>query len=485
MGTRRGRREARSAGGSVRPLEGELSSGSPLVVQGGHVELLDDTFTVLTNGAVAIEGGTIAQVGDAAEIRARYPGAEVLDATGKLVMPGLVNAHTHLYSALARGLVADIAPSSNFTEILEHLWWRLDRALTLDDVRLSAAAGALDLVRNGTTSIIDHHASQVHVDGSLSAVAEPLLDAGLRFNLCFEVTDRDGPDARDAGLAENERFGRDVAGGAAGGASAGATGDATGDGRLVGASVGLHASFTLDDGTLERAAGMASDLGVGCHIHVAEATADVDDSLRRCGKRVVDRLDSFGVLGQKTVAAHCIHVDDDEVATLIDTGTMVAHNPQSNMNNAVGCADVPGMLGRGVLMGLGTDGFTASMFDEMKVANLVHRHEAADPRVGHDVASRLCLSNNQTIASRLFGVPVGCIEEGAAADLIVLDYDPPTPLETGNFGGHLIFGLTGWMVETVVIGGRVVMRDRQFTTVDAERTAALARERATELWARM
>jgi len=441
-----------------------------LVIRGGHVALLDDDFTVLSDGAVAIEGGRIAAVGSAADIASRYDGAETIDASGKLVMPGLINAHTHLYSALARGLVADIEPSSNFTEILEHLWWRLDRALTLDDVRLSAAAGAIDLIRNGTTTIIDHHASQVHIDGSLSAVAESLNESGLRFNLCFEISDRDGTEAREAGLAENERFGREVA---------------SRDGDLVGASVGLHASFTLDDGTLERAAGMAADLGLGCHIHAAEDVADVEDSVSRSGKRVVERLESFGILGPRSIAAHCIHVNERETALLAESGTIVVHNPQSNMNNAVGCADVPGMLGSGVLMGLGTDGFTASMFDEMKVANLIHRHQSGDPRVGHDVAARLCLMNNQTIASRLFDDRIGRLEPGALADVIVLDYDPPTPLQTGNFGGHLIFGLTGWMVETVIIDGRVVMRDRELTTVDSRDIEARARERARDLWKRM
>ena len=448
-----------------------MSAGSTLLIRGGHVALLDDELTVLSDGAVAIVGNRIEAVGSAADVGARYDGAETIDASGKLVMPGLINAHTHLYSTLARGLVADIEPSSSFTEILEHLWWRLDRALTLDDVRLSAAAGAINLIRNGTTTIVDHHASQVHIDGSLSAVAEPLDESGLRFNLCFEVSDRNGEEAREAGLAENERFARLAASG-------------RGDGR-IGASVGLHASFTLEDATLERAAGMAADLGLGCHIHAAEDVADVEDSVSRSGKRVVERLDSFGILGPRSIAAHCIHVDERETAVLAESGTIVAHNPQSNMNNAVGCADVPGMLGSGVLMGLGTDGFTASMFDEMKVANLIHRHQSGDPRVGHDVAARLCLLNNPTIASRLFDDRVGRLEPGALADVIVLDYDAPTPLQTGNFGGHLIFGLTGWMVETVIIDGRVVMRDRELTTVDAREIRARARERARDLWKRM
>ncbi len=253
--------------------EGGLPTESRLVIRGGCVALFDDKFTVLSDGAVAIEGGRIAAVGSAADVDSRYGGGETVDASGKLVMPGLINAHTHLYSALARGLVADIAPSANFTETLEHMWWRLDRALTLEDVRLSAAAGAVDLVRNGTTTIVDHHASQVNVDGSLDAVSEALRDAGLRFNLCFEVSERDGAAAREAGLHENERFARKVAGRTGPAVKAAPAPADSGDGRQAGASVGLHASFTLDDDTLERAAAMASDLGVGCHIHAAEDIA--------------------------------------------------------------------------------------------------------------------------------------------------------------------------------------------------------------------
>jgi putative selenium metabolism protein SsnA len=447
------------------------------------VALLDEQLTVLNGASVAIVGGRVDAVGAGAALEGRYRDAEVIEAGGRLVMPGLVNAHTHLYSALARGMMAEIEPSGSFTEILEHLWWKLDRALTEEDVRLSAHAGAIDLVRNGTTTIIDHHASQANITGSLSAVAEPLLETGIRANVCFEVSDRDGEGAREAGLAENARFAEWVASDA--GRDTATRKSAGASGPLLGASVGLHASFTLNDDTLRRAGEMASSLGTGCHIHVAEDRADVEDSLSRSGRRVVRRLESFGILGPRSLAAHCIHVDADEVSVLRETGTSVVHNPQSNMNNAVGRSDVPGMLEAGVTVGLGTDGFTASMFDEAKVANLIHRHAAGDPRVGHDVASRLCLGSNPDIASRLFGDRIGRIEPGALADIIILNYDPPTPLQTGNFAGHMIFGLTGWMVETVIVGGRVVMRDREILTVDEHTILAKARERARGLWARM
>jgi putative selenium metabolism protein SsnA len=459
---------ARAAGSCVpeQPLADEaitIIAGGTLVTGGRDPAFIED-------GAVAIGDGVIREVGPRAEIDERFRARVRLDAAGKLVMPGLINAHTHAYSALARGIAVDLAPSTNFVEILEHLWWRLDRALEPADTRVSASVVAIDSIRNGTTTIVDHHASQVAVGDSLSEVAAALDAVGIRANLCFEVTDRDGADKREEGLRENERF------------AAWAAGAAT---DLLTASVGLHASFTLDDATIERAVGIARDHGIGCHVHAAEDRADVEDSLKRSGKRVVERLESLGALGPRTLAAHCIHIDGRERALLRETGTCVAHNPQSNMNNAVGCADVPCLLDEGVLVGLGSDGFSASMFDEAKVANLIHRHEAADPRVGHDVAMRLLLGGNPTIASRLCGRAIGVLEPGSAADVIVLDYDPPTPYVEGNFGGHFVFGLTGWMVETVIVGGRIVMRDREILTVDAGEVAAEARERARSLWGRM
>ncbi len=451
---------------------------SRLLISGGTMFTGGEGGRVVADGAVLVEDNRIAAVGacrDIERLAADGSGVERIDAAGGLIMPGLINAHTHLYSALARGLMANLDPSSNFVEILENLWWRLDRALTNEHNWYSAAAGALDLIANGTTTIIDHHASQVCVTDSLENVAEALTDIGIRANLCFEITDRDGPTKRDEGLAENESFGRRVAA-----EHSSAEGE-----RLLTASVGLHASFTLDDETLDRAAALACELGVGCHIHAAEDRADVDDSLRRCGKRVVERLHEHGILGDRSIAVHGIHLSDAEFGILKDTNTIVVHNPQSNMNNAVGRSNVIRMLEEGILVGLGTDGFTGSMFDEMKVANLIHRHDAGDPRVGHDVAMRLCIQNNPSIASRVVGDRVGVLEPGALADIIVLDYDPPTPLVDGNFGGHLIFGLTGGMVSTVVINGSVVYRNREFLTVDAGATRARARELAADLWERM
>ena len=445
-----------------------------VIVAGGRVFTGGPGPRLIEDGAVAMSGGTIADVGSASDLAPRFPDAVRLDATGKLIMPGLINAHTHLYSALAVGMTAEIEPSANFVEILEHVWWRLDRALSTDDVWHSAAAGALDLVRNGTTTIVDHHASQSNIEGSLGTVSSALSEVGLRANLCFEVSDRWGARERVEGLRENERFADSLE-----------QLVAEGEIPMLGASVGLHASFTLEEETLDEAAAIAGARGIGCHVHAAEDRADVENSIARTGKRVVERLHDHGVLGRRTVAVHCIHIDSDEAAMLRDTDTIVVHNPQSNMNNAVGRADVAGLRERGVLVGLGTDGFTSSMLDEMRVANLIHRHDSGDPRVGHGLGERLCLDNNPEIAGRLFGGTFGTLTPGAAADVIVLDYSPRTPLLAENFGAHATFGLTGWMVETVIIDGRIVMRDREFLSVDSERVLARSRELARDLWRRM
>lgn len=497
----------------MRGIGGVVGQQATTVVAGAVVVPRAEQGSVIQDGAVVIRGKRIAEVGPSSGIVERYPGASIIDAAGKLVIPGFINCHTHLYSSLARGLTADIEPSSGFMEVLEHLWWRLDRALTDEDVWCSAAVGALDLIRNGTTMVFDHHASQEAVPGSLSAIADALTLVGLRANLCFEVSDRNGAKRRDEGLAENERFARSIRGrpaeptggfreshacGCADRLAAGVERGVDGEpsecpavsevepgGMMLSASFGLHASFTLEDETLERAGAAARDLGIGCHVHVAEDRADVEDSVRRSGKRVVDRLNDFGILGSKTIAAHCVHIDDGERVVLGETDTIVVHNPESNMKNGVGCAAIAPLLEQGVLVGLGTDGFSSSMFDEMRVANLIHTHVAGDPRAGAGLAVRLCAGNNPVIASRLIGDRVGQLVPDALADLIVLDYTPPTPLVEQNFGAHLLFGLTGRMVETVIIGGRVVMEDREFKAVDEGEILAESRDRARDLWNRM
>ena len=427
---------------------------------------------ILEDGALLIEDGRIAAMGPTAEMSTRYPGVEWWDATGQLLLPASICAHTHFYGAFARGMALPGEAPRNFPQILERLWWRLDKALTLEDVRYSALVCLLDAVRHGTTTLVDHHASPNAIEGSLDVIAEAAQEAGVRVALCYEVTDRDGPERARAGIAENVRFARALA---------------ERPRPLLAASFGLHASLTLSDETLAECVSAAGPLGLGFHVHVAEDRADQEDALRRSGKRVVHRFHEAGILGPRTLACHCVHLDESEVAVLAATGTWVTHQPRSNMNNAVGVAPVEAMVRAGVRVGLGNDGFSNQMFAEMKAAYLVHKLAQKDPRaMPGDLVMRLAYGYNAELA-RIFwpDLTLGEIAPGASADFVLLDYRPTTPLTAGNLPWHLLFGLEASAITATVCAGRVLMRDRRLLTLDEDEVTARSRELAAQVWRRI
>jgi len=446
-----------------------MRKSSNLLVGNGRLITHDDRSPFLEDGAVAIIGGLIEAVGPTAALRDAYPDARFLDAHGRVIMPGLINTHTHLYSAFARGMALKDTAPRNFEEILERLWWRLDKALTLDDVYWGAMVGMIDCIRNGVTTIFDHHASPHAVAGSLFRIAEAAQQTGLRSCLCYEVSDRDGSKVAAQGIEENRSFIESCR-------------QAQG-GRLRGL-FGLHASFTLSDETLLRCREAAAACDAGFHVHTAEALSDVEHCLREHGKRVVERWNDLGILGDRTLAAHCVHVNEREIHLLRDTRTNVVHNPESNMANAVGCAPVPQMLRRGVPVGLGTDGFTADMFESMKAANLLEKHHSRDPRTGWAEPPQMLFHKNAEIATGCFGQQVGKLVPGAAGDVILVDYDPPTPLCPCNLNSHILFGFSGRAVATTIIGGDVVMENRKLRTIDEQAVMADARAAAAKLWKR-
>jgi len=340
----------------------------------------------------------------------------------------------------------------------------------------------VDSIRNGTTCMVDHHASPNAVDGSLDVIAEVVEQAGIRACLAYEVSDRDGLTVVADGIRENERFIRSLHSKRRQPAEAG----------MVAASYGLHASFTLNSATLERCAAGGADLGVGFHIHVAEDISDEKDSTTRYGMRVVDRLEADHILGPRSIAAHCVHVRSDEISRLAQTHTNSVHNPRSNMNNAVGRAPVEEMVRAGVNVGLGNDGFSMNMMQEMKTAYLLHKLALEDPRaMPADLVLNLAFQHNARIMDAVFSPfcndfpRVGELSVGSAADLILLDYLPPTPLSSGNFPWHLIFGMDGHQVNSTMVAGRWLMRNRQLLTVDEARIHARARELSRALWKRM
>ncbi len=410
---------------------------------------------------VLVVDGRIAAEGATAE-----PSADVIDCTGCLVIPGNVCAHHHLYSALARGMPYRLEPPESFVQILQRVWWRLDRALDPTSILRSAMTGGADALLSGTTTIVDHHASPTAIAASLEWLDQGLSSLGARRILCYEVTDRDGLDAAAAGLEETlRRLKEDRAD------------DASSTLRTM---VGAHASFTLSAETLAACVSLADEFLVGIHVHVAEDAADERDAEARFGRRVVERLADAGALTERSLLAHCVHVDDREIGLIRDAGAWVVHNPRSNMNNRVGRAPV-GALGERVA--LGTDGIDGDMFAESRAA--YWRGHEDDPSISPSwVLGRLAAG--AAFAGRAFGEPLlGRIEPGAPADLVVLDYDPPTPLSAENLAGHWVFGLSASNVRDVVVDGSVVVRDRRLATQDEGEPRALAQAAAQDLWNRM
>lgn len=425
-----------------------------LALTGGRVVVSLDPPEVL-EADVVLAGDRVQQVGSAP------PGVRRRDCSGALVLPGLVCAHTHLYSALSRGMPYRLTPPTNFPEILQRVWWRLDRALDPESVRLSALVGGVEALLAGTTTVVDHHASPNSIDGSLDVVADALETLGLRSVLGYEVSDRDGPAAARDGIAENARFLQAAR-------------------PLARGMVGAHASFTLSENTLAGCVQAARDADVGIHIHVAEDGADQRDALAGYGSRVVPRLAAAGALGPDALLAHCVHLSAEEVEEVRASGATVAYNPRSNLNNGVGQAPVWELGSR---VGLGTDGIGADMVAESQLA--FFRARSSDSPVGPEWPLAR-LAHGATFVGRAFGEPeLGRLTRGAPADITVLDYAAPTPLTSGNLPGHWIFGLGSARVRDVLVAGELVVAQGRPTRVDLNTLAHEAEAAATRLWDRL
>lgn len=440
-----------------------------LVLDNGKVITRDKECPFIEDGAVAIDGRTIARVGTTQEIREAYPDAEHIDAGGGLIMPAFINTHEHIYSSFARGLSIEGYDPKGFLDILDGMWWTIDRNLTLHDTYLSAMATYIDCIRNGVTTIFDHHASFGSVGGSLFEIERAAKETGVRSCLCYEISDRDGMDKARASVMENAEFIRHAL---------------KDDSGMIAGMMGMHAQFTISDETFDLAASNKPD-EVGYHIHVAEGIEDLHHCLKHYGKRIVDRLMDHGVLGEKTLLGHCIYINPHEMDLIRETDTMVVHNPESNMGNACGCPPTMELVHRGILTGLGTDGYTHDMMESYKVANVLHKHHLCDPNAAWAEVPQMLFENNAKIAARYFKPELGVLKEGAAGDVIVVDYNPLTPMNAGNINSHLVFGVTGHDVVTTVADGKVLMKDRELADLDAEKIMADCRQAAAELAGRI
>lgn len=427
--------------------------------------LLKDA-TLITLDPPALESGDLYV--DGGHIKSRGTGldtpddAELVRLHGKVVVPGMVCAHTHLYSTLARGMPPPQRSPATFVEILELVWWRLDRALDDETIYWSALAGALDAARAGTTCVFDHHSSPSCIAGSLQIVREAIEKAGLRGVLCYEVTDRGGEAERDNGIIENAAF---------------LEWASSRSSRFRG-MVGAHASFTLSDRSLEDCSELMAAFDAGLHVHVAEDRFDVEHARARYGGGVVERLVEHRAVNERTILAHGVHLDDRDIQLARDASAWLAHNPRSNLNNRVGYAPVAKFDSRLVL---GTDGIGADLFEEGRFAYFKSQEQRTGLTAEDWIRS---LGRNQRLASQAFGVDLGSLRPGSAADLAILDYDPPTLITAENLAWHFMFGLTSAAVEAVMVGGEFIVRDRR-SVIDDDEVARKSRKASEKLWAKL
>lgn len=436
-----------------------------ILIGNGRLITRDGNAPFYENGAVVLDGTVIVGVGSLEQMKQAYPDAEFLDARGGVIMPAFINAHEHIYSAFARGLSIKGYNPKGFLDILDGMWWTIDRHLTLDQTRLSAMATYIDSIKNGVTTVFDHHASFGHITDSLFKIEEAAKETGVRSCLCYEISDRDGMDKARESVMENVNFIKHAL---------------KDDSDMIAGMMGMHAQFTISDETMEFAAANKPE-GVGYHIHVAEGIEDLHDCLKKHSKRIVDRLMDFNILGEKSLLGHCIYVNKHEIDLIKDTDTMVVHNPESNMGNACGCPPTMEIVHAGVLTGLGTDGYTHDMTESYKVANVLHKHHLCDANAAWGEVPQMLFEGNARIANRYFKKPLGVLKKGAAADVIVTDYNPLTPMNADNVNGHILFGMTGRSVVTTVANGKVLMKDRILTGIDEEKVMADCRQAAAEL----
>lgn len=394
--------------------------------------------------------------GDAGSIRfvdgydAQWEKAHVIDCTGKFITKSFANGHHHVYSALACGMPAPKKNPENFLEILNYIWWNLDKALDLEMIRSSALVTAMACAKNGVTFVIDHHASPNAVDGSLETIAQAFDEIGVGHLLCYEISDRDGSDIARKGLEETEKYLSKRQG-----------------------LVGLHASFTVGDETLKQAVQLARQMNSGIHIHVAEDTSDQDQCIAKCRKRVVERLHDAGVLQfPKTILAHCIHLDDHERALVERSPAWVVQNMESNLNNSVGFFN---SIGLGPRIMFGTDGMHSDMLRSAKSAFFAgHNFDT----IGYGETYRRFRNVHHYLHSNGFS-------GDGENNLVIFDYDSPTPVTADNFFGHFLFGMESKQITHVISKGRCIVEEKNIVNVDEDQIWAISRKQALRLWSQM
>ncbi len=436
----------------------------------GILITLNSQDPVINDGAVLIDKGIIKDYGKTDKMKVRYQEAEFENVEGKVIMPGMINSHMHFYSTFARGMdLKTEIPPQNFTEILEKLWWRLDETLNSEDIYYSTLYALIESIRSGTTTIFDHHASYGYIENSLDIISEAVIKSKLRTSLSYEISDRHGEQKTDQAIKENERFINRAK---------------SLNSDFITPAIGLHASFTLSDETLKEVADLAESTNTPTHFHAAEGKVDEEDSKKRGYKNLADRFDKLNILREDSLAIHGVHLSEEEYKILADNGVYLIHNPESNMGNAVGAINLRKALDKNLVIGLGTDGYTTDMFESINVADLLQKHDNSNPTLGGEDIKKIAFANNRKIAKSYFGKELGVIKKNTPADIIIVDYKPPTPINDENYFYHILFGFNGGLVDTTIVNGHVLMENQEVKVVDYEKTIERCKKQAKDFWRR-
>ena len=429
---------------------------------------MDPQRRILEGQAVAVEEGRIAEIGETLALERKHRGAEVIDAAGRIVMPGIICSHSHLYGMLLRGASLNVDPPSDFTQILQRVWWPVDEAMNFEDAYASALVACLEFAKSGVTTFADTYSGPNSISRVLDHIARAVEQIGIRGFIAFEATERHSAEEGRKGVEENVRFAEKV--------------DSRSKARPL---FSIHASFTVSDDLIRRVVELASKYQVPVTIHASEGLGDVHHNLENYGKRTIERLRDVGLLGTNTVLAHCVNLDENEIRILAETDTAVAHNPMSNMLNAVGVAPILQMLKRNVRIGLGNDGYVFDMFENMRTAFLLQRVHHKNPNA---IDPYTILQMATINGAGLYGIgkEIGSIEQGKKADIIIIRPSVlPTPLNAKSVVGHLINTVDGDDVETVLVDGKPVVKNKQLLTFDEQNAQSVAQTAATKLWDRL
>ncbi|MFX1284351.1 MAG: amidohydrolase family protein [Promethearchaeota archaeon] len=438
-----------------------------LLLKNGLIVTMNANNEVISQGNILVEDGKIVKIGK--DIPDKVD--TVIDCSEHVVFPGFICAHTHLYSALLRGAPLLIDPPTDFTQNLQRIWWTMDEALTLEDAYTSALYATYELALNGVTAYLDTYSGPNSIEGSLDRISKATQDVGIRGAICFEATERRSPEEGIRGLEENQRF----------------ISHNDPEKTLVYGIYCLHASFTVSDELIHKTVEYAAKTDSFKTIHTSEGLADLHHNLEKYGKRTVERLYDEGFLGPRTALAHAVHINEHEIDLIAETRTNVAHNPKSNELNAVGVAQLPEMLQKGINIGVGNDGFIYDAIENMRTAYLMHKLNHRNPS---QLPTPLQVVQMITInAAQAIGLKdqIGSIEIGKAADFTILDTSAlPTPIHDKNVYSHLVYGsFSRQDVKRVIVNGEIIVKNGIHASLDATTVSQQSRDSAVSLWERL